>query len=172
MRRLNDSPAFAAAIACIAGGVSPQPMPPISVASRRSTPKATSSRSRGSAALPSVPTSIAAQLDSGPIPHRPRLQDYQGWRGNWLRLSPGWPVLHRRSSLADWTNAKASLFRTDASHTGISGPPLPSSPYHVNAGADVYGLLGYSGTTFKLQDLLLTPSAGSSTASASRNQAR
>lgn len=94
----------------------------------------------------------AAQLDSGPIRIDLGSQDYQvGVEAGFdYRLAGPFSV----GGLAryDWTNAKASLFGTDASYTGI-WTAAAKFTYHVNAGADLYGLLGYSGTTFKLQDL-------------------
>lgn len=49
------------------------------------------------------------------------------------------------------TNPSASLFGTDASYNGI-WQLAAKATYHLNAGADVYGLLGFSGATFKFAD--------------------
>jgi len=94
----------------------------------------------------------AAQLDSGPIRIDLGSQDYQVGVEAGFDYRLAGPFSIGGLARYDWTNAKASLFGTDASYTGI-WTAAAKFTYHVNAGADLYGLLGYSGTTFKLQDL-------------------
>lgn len=50
------------------------------------------------------------------------------------------------------TNAKASILGTDAEVSGI-WQVAGKATYHLNTGADIYGLLGYSGASFKIDDL-------------------
>lgn len=52
----------------------------------------------------------------------------------------------------DWNNAKASLLGADATVDGIWAV-AGKATWHMNTGTDLYGLLGYSGTTFKIEDL-------------------
>lgn len=50
------------------------------------------------------------------------------------------------------TNAKASILGSDAEISGI-WQAAGKATWHINAGADLYGLLGYSGASFKIDDL-------------------
>lgn len=94
----------------------------------------------------------ASQLESGGTRIDLGSQDYQvGIEGGFdYRLAGPFSI----GGLAryDWTNAKATLFGVDASYNGI-WTAAAKLTYHINAGADLYGIAGYSGTTFKLQDL-------------------
>lgn len=94
----------------------------------------------------------AAQLDSGPVRIDLGAQDYQvGVEAGFDYRLVG-PFSIGGLARYDWTNAKASLLGTDASYNGI-WTAAAKFTYHVNAGAEAYGLLGYSGTTFKLDDI-------------------
>ena len=50
------------------------------------------------------------------------------------------------------TNAKASILGSEAEVSGI-WQAAGKATWHINAGADLYGLLGYSGASFKIDDL-------------------
>ena len=52
----------------------------------------------------------------------------------------------------DWADAKATLFGADVKYNGI-WTLAGKFTYHLNPGAEVYGLLGYSGTSFKFDTL-------------------
>ena len=89
------------------------------------------------------------QLESGPISIDLGTQNYQvGIEAGFdYRLSGPFSI----GALAryDWVDAKATLFGTDASFDGI-WTAAAKFTYHVNAGAEAYALLGYSGAKFDL----------------------
>lgn len=91
----------------------------------------------------------ATTLESGPISIDLGTQNYQvGIEAGFdYRLAGPFSV----GALAryDWVDAKATLFGTDASFDGI-WTAAAKMTYHINAGAEAYGLLGYSGAKFDL----------------------
>ena len=91
----------------------------------------------------------ATTLESGPISIDLGTQNYQvGIEAGFdYRLAGPFSV----GALAryDWVDAKATLLGTDASFDGI-WTAAAKMTYHINAGAEAYGLLGYSGAKFDL----------------------
>lgn len=146
--------AFAAAIACIAGGVFAAAHaadlggPPAKVDAMGNV-KSPLSWFGGASIGANLSTS---QLESGPVRIDIGAQNYQvGIEGGFdFRVSGPFSI----GALAryDWADAKASLFGVDAKYNGI-WTVAGKLTYHINSGAEVYGLLGYSGTTFKLADM-------------------
>lgn len=94
----------------------------------------------------------AARLDDGTTRVDLGTQDYQaGLEGGFDYRLVG-PFSVGGLARYDWTNAKATLFGADASYNGI-WTAAAKFTYHLNVGTELYGLLGYSGATFKLEDL-------------------
>lgn len=152
--KLTLAAAFAAAISCIAGGVFAAAHaadlggPPAKVDAMGNV-KSPLSWFAGA----NIGANFSAtQLDSGPFRIDLGTQNYQvGVEGGFdFRLAGPFSI----GGLAryDWADAKSSLFGMDAKYNGIWAV-AGKLTYHLNAGTELYGLLGYSGTTFKLNDL-------------------